>query len=231
VTETSGRKPKKIWVDEGSEFFNSTFTKWCINNNVQRYATFVLWHNPIIERFNRTLTTRLWRQFTFLNTRRWLAMLDKVVRSYNKSFHRSIGMTPVEASDVKNRLKVHKKLYPEQEPQLSKPKFAVGDIVRISRLKDKFEKGYHPNWSEELLKVVKINDTSPRTYQIEALDGEPVVGSFYEQEMQKSKQLQNNLYRVEKILQRKKVQGKKMVLVKWAGYNKPSWTEAENILD
>jgi len=145
-------------------------------------------------------------------------------------------MKPIEASNPKNQSNVLQNLYPKSEPKLKKPKFSVGDIVRISRLKEQYEKGFHPNWSEELLKIIKVNDTYPRTYKIEALDGEEVVGSFYEQELQKSKIKENELYnnatyRVEKILKEKKINGKEMVLVKWAGYDNPTWEKRENIID
>lgn len=232
VINSSKRKPKNIWVDQGSEFYNAIFTNWLKNNNVTRYSTYENFHNPIIERFNRTLKTKMWKQFTLENTRNWFDMLENLLEQYNNSKHRMIGMTPKEASDPKNRDKVHKKLYPPgSEIKPLKPNYSVGDVVRISRLKGDFEKGFHPSWSEELFKVVKINETFPRTYKLEALDGESVLGSFYEQEMQHSKQHIDNVYRVEKILKRKKVKGKEMVQIKWAGYDKPTWEYAENVLN
>ena len=230
VISISKRKPKYIWVDEGTEFYNAVFTKWLKANNVIRYSTYENFHNPIIERFNRTLKTNMWRRFTRENTRRWLDMLESLMRDYNNSRHRSVGMTPTEASKPANERAVRQRLYPSSDDvELPKPQFAIGDIVRISRLKDHFEKGFHPNWSEELLKVVKVNQTNPRTYKIEALDGELVSGSFYEQEMQKSQQLDDDLYRVEKVLKRKRVKGKEMALIKWAGYDKPTWEYADRI--
>ena len=231
VINKSKRKPQHIWVDEGSEFYNALFTKWLKANNVVMYSTYENFHNPIIERFNRTLKTSMWRRFTRENTRNWMGMLDSLMHDYNNSRHRSIGMTPTQASDPENLAKVRQHLYPSVKTKLPKPKFALGDIVRISRLKDTFEKGFHPAWSEELLKVVKINNTDPRTYKIEALDGEAVTGSFYEQEMQKSQQQEDNLYRLEKVLRKKMKDGKEMALIKWAGYDKPTWEYAENILD
>lgn len=236
VLNTSGRKPKNIWVDQGSEFYNTIFTKYLKQNKIARYSTYENFHNPIIERFNRTLKTMMWKRFTLENTRNWLDMLESLVHQYNNSKHRSIGMKPIEASNPKNQSNVLQNLYPKSEPKLKKPKFSVGDIVRISRLKEQYEKGFHPNWSEELLKIIKVNDTYPRTYKIEALDGEEVVGSFYEQELQKSKIKENELYnnatyRVEKILKEKKINGKEMVLVKWAGYDNPTWEKRENIID
>lgn len=231
VINRSKRKPKHIWVDKGSEFYNSVFTKWLNDNHVTRYSTYENFHNPIIERFNRTLKTNMWRRFTFENSRRWVDLLDGLLDEYNKKNHRSIGMTPTEASDTLNRDKVDEALNPLAEPKLTTPRISIGDIVRISRMKEQFEKGFHPNWSEELFKVVKVNETFPRTYKIEALDGEPVTGSFYEHELLKSTQKNENLYRVDKVITTKKVKGKEMALVKWAGYDKPSWEKVENILD
>lgn len=236
VINKSKRKPTNIWVDRGSEFYNKLFSTWLTKNSVNMYSTYENFHNPIIERFNRTLKEKMWRRFTLENTRNWVGMLDSLVDEYNNKTHRSIGMTPLQASDPKNQEKVYKNLYPNPEPELKTPKYKVGDIVRISRIKEIFEKGFHPNFSEELFKIVKINDTYPRTYKIQALDGEEVIGSFYEPELLKSKITESNLYdnsihRVEKILERKKIKGVNMVKIKWAGYDHPTWEKAENVID
>jgi predicted transcriptional regulator len=92
----------------------------------------------------------------------------------------------------------------------------VGDTVRISRVKGLFEKGYLPNWSEEIYNVVKVQMTMPVTYIIKDLKDEVIKGSFYEQELQKTKQ---EIFRIEKVLQKKKIKGRQHGLVKWIGYN------------
>ena len=63
-------------------------------------------------------------------------------------------------------------------------RFNVGDRVRISKFKNIFAKGYTPNWSKE---NDKINDTVPYTYNIKDLNGEKIIGSFYDKELQKTK--------------------------------------------
>ena len=65
-------------------------------------------------------------------------------------------------------------------------RFNVGDRVRITKFKNIFAKGYSPNWSEKIFIVDKINDTLPYTYNIEDLNGEEIIGSFYDKELQKS---------------------------------------------
>ena len=92
------------------------------------------------------------------------------------------------------------------------PKFKVGDHVRISKYKNIFAKGYTPNWSEEVFVINKIKNTVPWTYAISDLNGEEIIGSFYEKELQKTIQKE---FRIEKVLKRK---GDKLY-VKWKGYN------------
>ena len=71
------------------------------------------------------------------------------------------------------------------------PKSKVGDHVRISKYKNIFDKGYNPNWSEEVFVVSKIKKTIPWTYVTSELNGEEITGRFYEEELEK--QIQKNL--------------------------------------
>ena len=75
------------------------------------------------------------------------------------------------------------------------PKFKVGDHVRISKFKIIFAKGYVPNWSEEAFVSKKAKNTVPRTYIISDFNGEEIVGTFYEIELQKTNQKE---FKVEK---------------------------------
>ena len=94
-------------------------------------------------------------------------------------------------------------------------KFNVGDKVKISRVKGLFEKGYLPNWSEQVYKVINVQCTTPTTYIFSDLRDEIIKGSFYEQELQKTDQ---EVFRVEKVLRKMKIKGKQYGLVKWLGY-------------
>ena len=102
--------------------------------------------------------------------------------------------------------------------QLLLPKFRVGDTVTISRYKSTFTKRYKANFAEELFKISKVIRGDPNAYELEDLDGEPIIGKFYEEELP-AVDIKYNIYKVEKILKRKKVKGKKMVLVKCLGYD------------
>ena len=103
-------------------------------------------------------------------------------------------------------------------------KFNVGDKVQISKKKKTFEKGFTPNWTEEVFTISKVKATKPPTYEIEDSKGDEVKGTFYEAELQKSSQ---NVYRIEKVLRRRK--GK--ALIKWKGYSNDfnSWIPETDI--
>ena len=94
--------------------------------------------------------------------------------------------------------------------------FVPGDPVRISKARTAFKRGFTDNWSEEIFYIVKVLDTSPITYSIRDWKGEAIRGSFYKEELQKVREPTE--YRIEKVLQRKKVRGRWMNLVKWLGY-------------
>ena len=96
-------------------------------------------------------------------------------------------MTSKEASSKQNENKVWRNLYPEYGGKILAPKCSIGDHVRISKKKKTFDKGYTQRWTEEVLKMSKIQLTNPVTYKITDDKGDEIQGSFYEQELQKTK--------------------------------------------
>ena len=141
-----------------------------------------------------------------------------------------VKMTPTEASKKENEKKVFINLYGDLvylKPE--KPKFSVGDKVRISKKKRKvFDKGYTPNWTEEIFEILDILLTNPLTYKVVDLLGEEIEGSVYEKELQKAKQ---QTFRIEKVIRRDNK--KKKALVKWKGYSNKfnSWVSFKDLVD
>ena len=105
----------------------------------------------VVERFNRTLKTKLWHYFTAKSTNRFLEVLPDILHSYNHTVHRSIGMKPADVTS-KDELKIWMKNKTPEDKSRKEP-VKEGDVVRISKSKTIFEKGYLPNWTEELFKV------------------------------------------------------------------------------
>lgn len=210
IIEGSKRKPAMLWVDQGTEFYNRTFMKFLKDNNIHMYSTHNEGKAVVVERFNKTLKSQMWKFFSANNTMKYVDILPALLRRYNHSAHRSIRMSPHDASQKVNEDEVRRNLE-GKSTKTSHPKFAIGDRVRVSKVKRHFEKGYTPNWTEEVFVIDQILPTQPVTYRIEDLAEEPIVGSFYEQQLQKTSQ---DTFRIEKVLQKRKGQA----LVKWKGY-------------
>ena len=185
IITDSGRNPKKLWVDKGSEFINKQFKK----NFDQVYHTYSEFHAAPIERFNRTLKDLMWLKMTKHDTKEWLSRLPKLLQKYNKRVHSSIGMSPLKASKKKHE----EELLEIQAKRVSKvakkgAKLKIGDVVRVSKWKGVFEKGYTARWSHDLYEIVEVLQTKPITYRVKDLQTNDVIeGSFYEQELQKSR--------------------------------------------
>ena len=211
----AGRHPRLLWTDRGSEFYNVNFKRLLNKHHITLYSTENEEKSSVVERWNQTMKNRLWKMFTANNNTIYHDKLGKVVDAYNNSFHSSVKMTPAEASRKKNERKVYANLfgdliYSKHIP----PTFHVGEKVRISKFKRKiFDKGFTPNWTEEIFVIDEILNTNPVTYKIVDLQGEKVTGSFYKQELQKAKQ---ETFRIEKVIRRD--YKKKSALVKWKGY-------------
>ena len=111
-------------------------------------------------------------------------------------------------------------LYPDLGDKTLAPKFQIGGSVRITKKKKTIDKGYTQRSTEEVFAFSKIQLAIPVTYKTTHYNGEEIHGSFYEQELQKTKQ---DIFRIEKII---KQQGKKS-RVKWLGYHDSfnSWVD------
>ena len=110
---------------------------------------------------------------TSVSKNMYIDELDNIVSEYNNTYHKTIKMKPV---DVKDNTYVDSK----EEVNDKDPKFKVGDHVRISKYKNIFAKGYTPNWSEEVFVVSKIKNTVPWIYVNNDINGEEIIGTFYE---------------------------------------------------
>ena len=179
IIKQSNRKPNKIWVDQGGEFYNNVFEKWLSDNNINMYSTYNEGKSVVAERFIRTLKNKLYKHMTATGKNVYYDVLDDVVNKYNNTKYSTIKMKPI---NVKNNKRVYIDEHNEKDSKLK-----VGDRVRISRYKNIFAKGYAPNWSSEIFIVDKINHTVPYTYNLKDLNDEEIIGSFYDNELQITK--------------------------------------------
>ena len=201
----SNRRPNKVWIDKGSEFYNSSFKKWLKDNDTEMYSI----HNegkPVVsERFIRTLKNKIYKYMTLMSKNAYIDKLDDIVDGYNNTYHKTINMKPV---DVKDNTYIDF----ENKVNDKDPKLKVGDHIRIPKYKNIFAKGYTPNFSEEIFVIKKVKNAVPWTYVINDLNGEEIIGTFYEKELQKTNQKE---FRIDKVIKRKDDK----LYVKWKSYD------------
>lgn len=223
------RRPQKLQTDQGREFINSSFQHLLQSLNIQFFtSTDDIIKCAIVERFNRTLRTRIHRYLHSVNSLHYLNSLEDIVSGYNNSFHRTIQMAPSEvnknneAQVLSNIRKSHKKISSYPRP------YKKDQLVRITRAKGAFEKGSTSNFTEELFKIVKLKKT-PQGYIYHLVDwnNEPITSIFYHYELQPVEA--QSLYKIEKVLKSRKNRktGKTEYFVKWLGYPNTfnSWVE------
>ena len=221
------RKPSKLQTDLGTEFLNRVFQTYL--NDIDFFPVNSGLEASVVERFNRTFKNKMYKYFTAKNTLTYINVLPQLVSSYNNTYHRSIKMKPSEVTKA-NETKVWDTLYGNDVEKRVRFKFQVGDRVRISKVKRMFEKSYLPNFTDEMFTVYKRMARQVPVYKIKDDAGEILDGTFYEPELQKIIK-NDDVYRVEKILRKRKRKGIVEYFVKWKGYPDKfnSWIAESNI--
>ena len=221
--------PITLQTDKGSEFLNRELQKLLKEYGVYHFAT----HNEetkasIIERFSRTLKTRMWRYFTKKQSVRYIDVLQDIIRSHNNTFHRTIGMPPSEVNAT-NQEEVWQRIYGYENVGILK--YRVGDCVRISNAKRQFKKGYMANWTEQLFTIVDAHRSEPPVYRLADWHGERLEGTFYEPELQKIVVSKDNTYRIEEVLRWRNK--RREAFVKWFGWPAAfnSWIDAKMLVN
>ena len=223
--------PAMLWSDKGKEFYNKHVAEELRKNNIKLYSTENEEKASVVERWNRTIKTNMWKYFSANNTKKYIDILDQLVDKYNNTYHRSIGCTPTVARQLSSYQHVFNNLYAKKVEARKQhaPKFQLGDQVRIFKKKKTFEKGFTPNWTEELFTISSVKNTKPPTYTIQDMRGEKIQGSFYEAELQKS---ELTVFRIEKVLKKRTTKdGDKEAYVRWKGYNNDfnSWVPISDL--
>lgn len=218
------RVPEKLQTDKGTEFINKDAQLLFKENNIHWFTTEnVEIKCSVVERFNRTLNGKIRKYLAANNTNRYVDVLSQLVNNYNHSHHRSIKMTPVEASQEENSGRVYRNLF--KEKVMRKPRYKVGDKVRMSIYKTTFRRGYQATFTEEVFVISEVLETDPITYRVKDLKNEEIKGTFYENELVKYNK-QDDVYKIEKVIKKK---GDKY-LVKWLGYPETSWIDKKDLV-
>ena len=228
-------KPYLVRSDRGGEY-KGVIKDFLLKSGIKHVTTSEHSKANYAERFIRTLRLKLARYMQHNKTHRWVDALPAITESYNKTYHRTIKMSPSEALKTDDDLLWNIQYHPDVKSARSTKysprsfKFKVGDIVRIVKLGNKFEKESAPKWTEEYFSVVSRshNQGIPK-YLLKDFNNEPIIDSFMEPELQKVEVTDDTTYDIEKIIRKRK--GKSQVLVRWKGWGPKfdSWIDAAEI--
>ena len=216
--------PLSVYTDGGKEFKNTNVQSLFEEYNIRHIVPYSQLHCALLERWNRTLKTRIQKWMHSRGSTSYTKVLPQITRAINNTITRGIGMTPAEAVNLENKpVKIKKN-------RAKKCSLKVGTLVRITSHRAQFQKGYEQNATDEIFLVSKCIPGNPPVYNITALDGENIFGIFYAQELIETKN-PGNVYLVEKILSKRKFKGKSQVLIKWKGYTHDhnSWEDETDV--
>lgn len=226
--------PRFIWVDRGREFINRDVDEVLETLKIRRYHSFSKHKVSPVERFNRTLSSKIYKLIYMNNDHDYVSQLAKIVQTYNNTKTRSHGMKPNKVTAL-NREIVWHNLYSKKKNLPLKPKYQIGDYVRNVRSVNQYSKGFLPPYSEEIFKIHSIKYTNPVTYKLVDLEKDLVNGYFYDFELVKVQNFDEATaeYLVEKVIKRRIVNGRKEVFIHY--FDLPdhfdAWIPADQLRD
>lgn len=214
-----GRRPNKIRTDKGVEYKNRDVARLLKERGIEHFYSQNELKSSYAERCLKTLKSKLSRYMTRHQTHRWIDVLESVTQSYNASFHRSIKMAPKNVTR-KDEVRLWKLQYRKAKTKVvpkssSRYVFKPGDTVRISHLRQPFDREYDERWTMEYFEVSDrgIKQGLPY-YTLKDIMGESIDGTFHRAELAKVIVTDDTVYRIEKVLGKKRGQA----LVKWLGW-------------
>ncbi|RWS27454.1 hypothetical protein B4U80_07983 [Leptotrombidium deliense] len=214
------RQPFYIQTDNGKEFLNKEFKKLITKKSILHFTS----KNEkikcaVVERFNRTLKTKMFKYFTSKGTRRYIDILQQLIDAYNETKHSVIKMKPVDVNyEIENY--VFKNIYGSSSRRTlfkNRPILPKGATVRRQYKPKTFDKGYYPNWTDAVYTIEKAQQNEIRpTYKITSEKGQLINKTFYPEEIQR---ISTPLFRIEKFLKKRKRNGVTEYFVKFLNHS------------
>ena len=187
ILSKCGEKPQRLNSDRGSELICNAFKTFLKENKIHHYLSYSLRKCPVIERFNLTIQRLLYKIMRKNNSYEWTKYLDQAMHIYLHRKHRTIKMSPLQAEMDENQIKVRRtyfEKYVKAGMKTQKPKFSIGDSVRIFKERGTFHRGYKEDFTTETFIITKVLTNLPVVrYKLEEANGSEIVGSFFQDEL------------------------------------------------
>lgn len=234
----SGRKPEYLRSDKGSEFTNRLVQAWLAKVKITHIVTLSEVKAAVAERAIKTIKSKLFKYMYHLQTWRYIDVLQNVTDTYNATVHSSIGVAP-STVDKKDERRLWWNMYVSVDKLKPQRKgytnvLHVGTYVRISFHRGPFDREYRQKWSGEIFQVYQaFSRDGVLVYYLRDMVGEKLQGSFYREELLEVKNNPEALYKIEKILKRKRSPGgEKMYFVKWLNWDRRfnSWIREQDMV-
>ena len=229
----------KLRTDHGTEFTNKIVQNLFKEEGVHHFLTSTEVKAGIAERAIKTLKSKYFKYMSHKQTFRYIDIVDQVTHAYNHRYHRTIKMRPVDVT-LQNEGEVWENIYRRRRDEnrsRERPKFGfeVGDKVRVSYLKKPFEREYDEKWTYEYFNITGRDYVQNKpVYQLEDIAGDEVTGRFYPEELQAVTARDDDVYKIQKVLQsRKRKNHPKEFLVRWLGWPQKfdSWVTEDELED
>ena len=244
-----GRIPRRLRTDRGSEFTADKFQNYMTERGIKHFTTYNEKQANYVERFIRTIKSKIYRYTLTHNDPRYIDVLPRLVKSYNRTWHSGIQSEPINVNRRNEKKLWWQMYYPKEKYQprrvryrgrlivrKKKPifKYKVGDKVRITHTRSPFDRAYDASWTAEIFTIHKrYNRHGIPVYRLVDWSDDPVKGTYYQAELQKVDTRADDLFKIDHVIKYKGKGKRKQALVHWMGWRKKfdSWVDASTIVD
>ena len=227
-----GRIPKRLRSDSAKDFTSEKFQKYVKSKKITHFVTHTEKQANYVERFIKTLKSKIFKYMVEKNSARYIDVLPKIVQSYNRTWHSGIHSEPINVNKTNEKQLWWQMYWPKEpyDPNRKKHEikyaFKIGDRVRTTFLRRPFQREYDTRWTGEIFKITRrfMRQGQP-IYKLADWYNKPVKGIFYQKELQKIEVRDDDMFKVEKVIKYKGRGNKREALVHWLGWPKQfdSW--------
>jgi hypothetical protein len=236
ITAMGNDKPISIFFDRGTEFKNRLVRPYLASQGIEMMHPNSEKKAAIIERFNKTFQTLIYRFLTHNQTETYIHELDSLLATYNERKHRTLKyMSPAAAELDQNQAQVlaaHSERYAKLATKRKRPKYKIGDRVLVKSLPtNRFHRGYHHSFRREHFEIIEVKTRMPiPMYILRSLNkGDVIQGGFYAEELEKIK---GEVFKIQ-ILGKRMYRGRKQLLVRWIGFDDShnQWIDEADVVE